>query len=119
MKRRAFFYAAGMLISTVTPLVAVLSYFPIWRERGGATALSGFAALLLIMCAAPIIRLMKKLFASPSAWLMWLAVFTAFLMLARIADEMVVISFIGLTSNLIGAALFRISRCKEAGDEQV
>ena len=110
MRRRIALFAAGMLISTLPPLIAVISYFPLWKNRGGATVMSGFAALLLIMCASPILRLLKRVFDSPSAWLMWFFAFTIFLLLSRIAEEMVVISFVGTVSNLIGAALFRLSR---------
>ena len=41
---------------------------------------------------------------------MWLIAFILFLSLSRIADEMTVISFVGLISNLIGSLIFKLAR---------
>ncbi len=102
-------HALGTVISVVPTVVAVLSYFPLWAAEGGESVLSGFTALLLILSALPIYRALKHLLRSPSAWVMWLVCFLVFLLLSRIADEMTVISFVGLISNLIGALLFRLA----------
>ena len=118
MRRKIAFSAAGLAVSVIPPLLAVLSYFPVWSERGGTAVLSGFAALLAVMCAVPIFKLLRRALSSPSAWMMWLVTFVLFLVLARIADEMVVISFVGTVSGLVGAVLFRIAK-RGDGDEQI
>ena len=118
MKRKIAFGALGLAVSVIPPLIAVLSYFPMWHRAGGGVAVSGFAALLAVMCAVPILKLLRRALSSPSAWMMWLISFILFLALARIADEMVVISFVGTLSGLVGALLFRIGRGGE-DDEQV
>ena len=118
MKRKIAFRALGLAVSVIPPLIAVLSYFPLWRKSGGGAVLSGFAILLALMCAVPILKVLKRMLASPSAWMMWLLSFVLFFTLARIADEMVVISFVGTVSGLIGAVLFRIAGGGEE-DKQV
>ena len=109
MMRKTLIRIAALAVSVLPPLVAVLSCFPLWCERGGAAVLSGFTVMLLIMAAAPILRLMKRVLASPSAWVMWLCCFVIFTALSRIADEMVMISFVGMLSNVVGALLFRLA----------
>jgi hypothetical protein len=94
-------------------MLAVLSYFPIWVAEGGESVLSGVTALLLILSALPLYRALKHLLRSPSAWVMWLICFLLFLLLSKIADEMTVISFVGLLSNLIAAVIFRAARRDE------
>lgn len=119
MLRRGICGAVGTAVSIIPTAVAVLSYFPLWISEGGESVLSGFCALLLILTAVPLYRLIKRLLRSPSAWVMWLVTFLAFFFLSRIADEMTVISFVGVVSNVIGALIFRIGagRCDKASEE--
>ena len=102
--------ALGVAVSVLPPMLAVLAYFPAWVAEGGEHVFSGFTAFLLIVAALPIYRTMKKLLASPSAWVMWLVAFLAFLLLSNIAEEMTVISFVGLISNIAGAIAFKLSK---------
>jgi Co/Zn/Cd efflux system component len=46
---------------------------------------------------------------SPSAPIMWGLLLGLFLALEAIIDEMIIISFVGVTANLIGAVLFKIA----------
>ena len=109
-KRRLVFSFLGLLISVVPTMLAVLSYFPVWQERGGGAMLSGFTLCLFLISALPAIRLFKRIFESPSAPLLWFIAFLLFSALSRIAREMTVISFVGFTSNLIGAYFFTMAR---------
>ena len=112
--------ALGAAVSVLPPMLAVLAYFPAWVAEGGEAVLSGFTAFLLIIAALPIFRTMKKLLASPSAWVMWLIAFLVFLLLSNIASEMTVISFVGLIANVIGAIIFRLAkRYKDRDGEEV
>jgi len=110
-KRRTL-YALGVLFSTVPVIAAVLSYFPLWRERGSGAVLSGFSLLLLALATVPLARVIKERLRSPSAHLMWFLIFIFFYFFSKIADELTVISFVGFIGNLIGALLFRLSRRK-------
>lgn len=99
----------ALLASIVPPLVCTMQYFPVWRERGGTTLLSGITLLLLLLCAVPMFKYVRKVLASPSAHTIWFIIFVAFFMLSRIADEMTVISFTGFISNVVGAILFKVA----------
>ena len=109
MRRRIILKSAALLLSVLPPLIAVLSYFPLWREAGAGTVLSGFTALLLVMAFFPLFKLLRRMLESPSAWVMWLISFLLFFALSRISEQMIVISFIGTLSNAMGAVLYRIA----------
>lgn len=102
--------ALALLISVAPVIAATLSYFPIWRARGGAALLSGFTLFLLFICAIPLLKFVKRAFASPSILFVWLFVFLLFFCLGKIADEMTVIAFIGFISNTVSALLFKIAK---------
>ncbi len=105
--RKAVLNLVGLAVSTVPAATCILLYFPIWRERGIVTVLSGFTLLLLVLAAVPLFSFIKRALKTPSAPVMWFIIFVAFLMLSSIADEMTVISFVGFVSNLVGAIFFR------------
>ena len=99
----------GLILCTVPVFWAVISYFPLWREAGGGRLLSGGALLLVILAWVPLFRFIKRLIASPSAYMMWLIIFIVFFMLSKIAEEMTVISFVGFVGNALGAVCFKFS----------
>ena len=99
----------ALAVSTLPPLFAALSYFPLWKERGALALLSGWALLLALLAAWPIVRFAKEKLKSPAAWFVWLSLFILFSALAAIANEMKVISLIGFISNLIGTFLFKLA----------
>ena len=102
--------ALGLVFCILPPALAILFYFPVWVAKGGEYILSGLSALLMIVAFVPLFKLVKRLLASPSGYAIWLAIFLLFFLVSRISDEMIVISFIGLIGNIIGAVLFRIAR---------
>lgn len=101
--------ALSVCISVIPVAAATLGCFPLWQQKGSAALLSGTALLLLIFASAPLFKLIKRAFASPSIPLVWLAFFLLFFTLRRIADEITVISLVGFISNSIGALLFKIA----------
>ena len=111
------FRALGLILSTLPPLFATLSYFPIWRTRGAGALISGLSLLLILLCAVPSVRAIKTALRSPSAPIVWFVVFVIFFALSKIADEVTVIAFVGFISNLIGAIFFSLAR-KRAGEEK-
>ena len=106
--KRAIFNLLGLIISTIPVMIVTLSYFPFWRGEGGSAVVSGFAVLLLVLCATPLFRLIKRFLSSPSAEKLWLVIFIIFFALSEIADEMTVISLVGLISNLISSIFFKL-----------
>ena len=63
----------------------------------------------------PLARYLRSILRTASAPLMWLAVFIAFMLLSRIANEVTVISFVGFIGNLIGALFFKLARVRDDG----
>ena len=106
--RLCFF--AGLLFSTLPPALAVLFYFPLWRQAGIREMLSGISALLIVFAALPVLRALRSHFSSPSVTLFWGILFLLFLFLTRIANEMCVISFFGFAGNAAGAVFFRLAK---------
>ena len=110
-KRKSLIFGIiGLIFSTLPPLFATLSFFPIWKERGPEAMLSGLSLCLILISAVPIIRAVKRAVSAPSAPLLWFFLFVLFFLLSRIADDITVIAFVGFISNLIGALFFSISR---------
>ena len=109
LKRHALTLIA-ILVSVAPPSAAILLYFPVWEKAGAVSVVSGFGIFLLTLASVPIFRLIKARFKSPSAHVMWLVLFIIFFALSRIADQMVVISFVGFVSNFISSFIFRAAR---------
>ncbi len=99
----------GLIFCTVPVIAAIFSYFPLWKERGAESVLSGFTLLLLLLSLVPFFNVIKKALRSPAAHTMWFIAFVFFFVFSKIADEMTVISFVGFLGNLIGAFFFKIS----------
>ena len=102
----------ALAVCTLPAAIATLCYFPIWKSRSSGSLLSGFTVLLLLVCAYPTVKAIKRLFRTPSVFTVWLLLFLGFSLVKSIAYEMTVISFVGMISNMIGALLFKLSRCE-------
>lgn len=100
----------GILISVIPPAAAILLYFPVWQRAGAVSVVSGFGMLLLTLASVPLFRFIRDKFRTPSAHVMWLIIFVIFFALSKIADQMIVISFIGFLSNFAASFIFRMAR---------
>ena len=98
----------GFLLCIIPPAICTVMYFPLWREAGVTSCIAGGGALLLVICAVPLYKLLRRALSSASAYMMWLIAFLIFFGLSRIATEMTVISLVGFLSNLAGAILMRV-----------
>ena len=116
--RRLLLKFIGLFFSTVPAVAAILTYFPIWAKRDVGALISGFTLVLILIALIPLWRVIKRIFKTPSAYLIWFLIFVAFLLLSHICDEMIVISFTGFISNLIGAVFFKLARRGEGGENE-
>lgn len=107
--KRTVLTVAGILLSVGVPTAVTLTYFPLWYSEGSEKLLSGGILLILLICAVPLFKLIKKLIATPSAPVMWLLIFILFGMISKIADEITVIAFWGFISNTAGSILFKLA----------
>ena len=110
---RLLFNALGIFFSVIPVAVSIFSYFPLWIAREDASVLSGISLLLTLLAIVPLARYLRSILRTASAPLMWLAVFIAFMLLSRIANEVTVISFVGFIGNLIGALFFKLARVRD------
>lgn len=106
----------GVCFSVFPPAVCTLLYFPIFKESSPEKLLSLGTLLLLIIAFLPLTRILHARLKSPSATLIWLAIFLLFYTLSKISDEMIVISFFGFVGNFIGSLFFRLEK-KVSKDE--
>lgn len=107
----------GLLICTLPPLIAVLSYFPLWLGSSGGQVLSGICVLLCIFAYAPILRALRRALESNAVWLLWLVLFIVFTLLSRIAVEVTAISLVGFIANVLGAIVLKLAERLKAGYE--
>jgi len=110
-------HITGLLLCILPPLICTLSFFPLWKYSYGKT-LAGGTLLLILLSALPLFKLIKKRLSSPAGYTVWLILFVVFLLVSKIADEMIVISFYGLTGNILGAICFAISEKREDKNEK-
>ena len=101
-------HIVGLIFCVVPPAVCTLCYFPLWKEAGGEAVIAGGCALLLVLSAIPLMRVIRGRLKSPASYTLWLLAFLLFFGAAQIAEEMTVISFVGFVGNLIGALLFKL-----------
>ena len=103
-------HIAGFALCILPPAICTLSYFPLWKASGFESCIAGGTALLLVLCAIPLWKMIKKALTSYSSYLIWLMLFLLFFALSRIATQMTVISLVGFIGNLLGAICFRIAK---------
>ena len=103
-------HITGLLLCILPPAAATACYFPLWTMRGASHTLAGGGVLILVLCAMPLYKYLKRLLASPASYLMWLILFLIFFCLSKIAEEMTVIAFVGFIGNLLGSLCFRMAR---------
>ena len=113
MRNNRFFvnlclHIAGLCCCILPPAICTLAYFPLWKEAGGGAVIAGGCALILVLCAMPLYKLLHSALRSSASYIIWLVAFLTFFALSRIADQMTVISFAGLVGNLVGAILFKL-----------
>lgn len=106
---RRLLKGTAICIDVGAPLIATLTQFPLWVERSAGATVSGIFLLFAILSAVPLFKHFGKFFKTPSAQIMWGLIFAFLMALRAIIEEMLVISFVGVVSNAIGWALFKLA----------
>ena len=95
-------------VDVVCPLAATLSQFPIWIHRSSEATVSGTFLLFALLSMLPFAKQIATYMKSPSAWMVWGILFALFIALRNIIDEMVIVCFVGLLSNIVGTFIYKL-----------
>lgn len=98
---------AAILLDVGAPLIATITYFPVWVEQSAAATVSGMFVFLALISAVPLFRIVKEKLKSPSAWMIWFILFVLFWALESIVSEVKIIAFVGFISNAVGTFVYR------------
>lgn len=98
----------AVAIDVICPLVAIFCQFPVWVERSAESTVSGLFLVLCVIASIPLFRKISEFMKSPSICVIWLLIFVFFTMLKSIISEMIIVSFVGLISNAVGAIIYKI-----------
>ena len=104
---------AALVVDVGAPLAATLSQFPIWVERSSDSTVSGLFVVFALLSCIPFLRQIKAFIRSPSAPVLWAVIFVVLLALQSIISEMLIVSFCGMISNLIGAGIYKFGTTLE------
>ena len=106
---RRLFTLLGLALCILPPALSTLAFFPLWLD-GGERSLSAAALILLLLCAVPLFRFLRAHVKTPSAWMLWLALFLFLSFFRSIADGLWMISLIALIGSAAGALCFLIAK---------
>lgn len=98
----------AICLDVAAPLIATITQFPIWVETSSEATVSGLFLLFAFLSALPFIKQIKAYFKSPSVWVLWTVALVLFIALRNIINEMVIVCFVGMIANLIGAGIYKI-----------
>lgn len=117
------FYALGMIFCIVPGVITILQLFPLWKEESFATlasgaTVSGLTVFLLVLSSTPMLKAIKSKFKTPSKWVMWLMGAVLCFAISRVIDDIALVCFISFLGNLIGSALFHISKKYEESENK-
>jgi hypothetical protein len=92
------------------PFSATLTQFPIWVEKSSDATMSGLFLVFAFISCLPFTNQIREYFKSPAVWVVWTLMFTIFTLLRNIIDEMLVVCFFGMISNIIGVPIYRYGK---------
>lgn len=105
----------ALIICIVPPVKVTVGYIPLWlsKEKGveglASTVIPGFAVIVFLFCAIPLFKYIFSKLKTPSIWLMWSIMWVLSEFVAKIINEMRVITFVGAICNIIGLVLWKLS----------
>lgn len=98
-------YYVGLAVSIAAPLIAAATQFPVWTENVEPTQIGGMFVFCAILCMIPLFNHFKLALKSPSSALLWSIMFIVTWALSKIIAQIVIVSLVGMISNIIGAIL--------------
>lgn len=104
----------GYLFCVVPAACAVAEYFPVWTSTTEGTV-SMLGVLLLAVAVLPLWRALRDRLRSPSAWMIWLALFVSLSMLRAIIDGLIAISLVAFPTGMVGAFCFYLAKRAKGG----
>lgn len=103
----------AIIIDIFPALIATVCQFPIWIDRSSDATVSGVFLILAFFSVLPFIKQIKAYIKSPSVPVVWLVIFVLLALLRSIIDQMIIVSLIGLISNILGTVIYKIGeRCE-------
>ena len=114
MMKAKLIKGGALMLDVGAPLIATFTQFPVWVERSAEATVSGMFLMFAILCSVPLLKSAGNLLKSPSAPIIWGLMLAVLVSLRNIVDEMIVISFVGLVSNVVGLGLYKIGDGLEA-----
>lgn len=106
--KRRMIKGSALVIDIVPPLIATLAQFPIWVDKSADATISGLFIVLAFFSCLPFIKQIKAFMRSPSVPILWLVMFIMLTALNNIIEQMIVVCFVGLISNIIGMLLYKL-----------
>jgi len=102
---------SGWALCIGVPASVILTYFPLFVERGSAETVSASAIVLLLIAIIPLFKYIKQLFQkTPASWVVWVILLGLFLIAQTIVDQLVVVCLFGAISNILGGILFKVAK---------
>ena len=98
-------YYVGLAVSIVAPLIAAATQFPVWTENVEPTQIGGMFVFVAILCMIPLFNHFKIALKSPSSAMLWTIMFVVTWALSKIIKQIVIVSLVGMISNIVGAIL--------------
>ena len=102
-------------LDVAAPLAATFTQFPLWVEQSSEATMSGLFLVFAFLSALPFIKQIKAYFKSPSVWVVWVILFVLFILLRNIINEMIIVCFVGVLSNIVGTCIYNLG--KAIGDK--
>lgn len=106
--KRRMIKGTALAIDIVPPFIATLAQFPIWVDKSADATVSGLFIVLAFFSCLPFIKQIKAFMRSPSIPILWMVLFVMLSALSNIIDQMVIVCFVGMISNIIGTLLYKL-----------
>lgn len=82
--------------------------------------MSGLFLVFAFLAALPFIKQIKTWIKSPSVWVVWVILFILFMALRNIINEMIIVCFVGMIFNVVGAGVYKVGEIiEEKADKEI
>lgn len=101
---------AAIALDVGAPLIATLTQFPVWVNKSSEATVSGLFLMLALVSVIPFFRQIKEYIKSPAVWVLWTVVFGMMIVLRSILDEIIIVCFVGMVANILGAGIYNVGK---------